>query len=271
MDIIHIKDLEVFANHGVFPEENRLGQKFVISADMYIDTREAGRTDDLEKSVNYGEVSHTITSYLKEHTWKLIEAAAENLARKLLTDYPLLSGIRLEIKKPWAPVGLPLDTVSVEISRFRHRAYIALGSNMGDKRAYLDGAVKALSKLADCKVKKVSDWLETAPYGVTDQDTFLNGVLELETLLSPQELLDRLHEIEADAHRERILRWGPRTLDLDILLYDDLVLDTETLHIPHIDMHNRYFVLEPLSQIAPWVRHPVLNKTIAQLRGELHD
>lgn len=271
MDIIHIKDLEVFANHGVYPEENVLGQKFVISADLYVDTREAGKTDDLTKSVNYGEVSHTIAAYLKEHTWKLIEAAAENLAYKLLAEYSLLKGLRLEIKKPWAPVGLPLNTVSVEITRFWHKAYIALGSNMGDKRAYLDAAVKALEKADDCRVKRVSAWLETEPYGVTEQDPFLNGVLEMETILSPEELLEKLHEIEAGAHRERTLRWGPRTLDLDILLYDDLVMDTADLHIPHIDMHNRYFVLEPLAQIAPWVRHPVFNKTIAQLRGELHD
>ena len=91
----------------------------------------------------------------------------------------------------------------------------------------------------------------------------------METLYTPKELLEHLHQIEAEAHRERVLRWGPRTLDLDILLYDNEVIDSEDLHIPHIDMQNRYFVLEPLSQIAPWLRHPVLNKTMEQLRREL--
>lgn len=269
MDTIYIKDLEIFANHGVYPEENRLGQKFVVSADLYVDTREAGKTDDLNKSVNYGEVSLTITRYLKEHTFQLIEAVAEGLAEALLTAYPLIFGLRLEVGKPWAPVGLPLRTVSVEIRRSRHRVYLALGSNMGDKKAYLDEAVERLRALPGCRVRRVSDWIVTKPYGVTDQAEFLNGVLEMETLYTPKELLEQLHQIEAEAHRERVLRWGPRTLDLDILLYDNEVIDTEDLHIPHIDMQNRYFVLEPLSQIAPWLRHPVLNKTMEQLRREL--
>lgn len=269
MDTIYIKDLEIFANHGVYPEENRLGQKFVVSADLYVDTREAGKTDDLNKSVNYGEVSLTITRYLKEHTFQLIEAVAEGLAEALLTAYPLIFGLRLEVGKPWAPVGLPLRTVSVEIRRSRHRVYLALGSNMGDKKAYLDDAVERLRALPGCSVRRVSDWIVTKPYGVTNQAEFLNGVLEMETLYTPKELLEQLHQIEAEAHRERVLRWGPRTLDLDILLYDNEVIDTEDLHIPHIDMQNRYFVLEPLSQIAPWLRHPVLNKTMEQLRREL--
>ena len=147
MDTIYIKDLEVFANHGVYPEENKLGQKFVISADLSVDVRMAGLTDELEYSVNYGEVSHTIQDFLQKHTFKLIEAAAEGLAAELFCRYSLIRALRLEIQKPWAPVGLPLRTVSVEIRRSRHTVYIALGSNMGDKMAYLKEAVEKLSKL----------------------------------------------------------------------------------------------------------------------------
>ena len=90
MDTIYIKDLEVFANHGVYPEENKLGQKFVISADLSVDVRMAGLTDELEYSVNYGEVSHTIQDFLQKHTFKLIEAAAEGLAAELFCRYPLI-------------------------------------------------------------------------------------------------------------------------------------------------------------------------------------
>ena len=86
---------------------------------------------------------------------------------------------------------------------------------------------------------------------------------------TPEELLDRLHELEAAANRERIIHWGPRTLDLDILFYDNEIIDTPNLHIPHIDMENRDFVLKPLDEIAPYYRHPVLNKTIHQLLNEL--
>lgn len=270
MDKIKIKDLELYCHHGVYPEENALGQKFLFSVIMETDTRKAGRTDDLDESVNYGEVCHFIKDFMEEHTYKLLEAVLENLAEAILLEWPRIRHITLEAKKPWAPVGLPLDTVAVEIERGWHDAYIALGSNMGDKSHYLQEAVRALDECYGCRVMKVSDFISTEPYGVTDQDEFLNGALLLQTLLTPEELLEQLHQIEAEAHRERTIRWGPRTLDLDILLYDDQVIDTEELHIPHIDMQNRDFVLVPMAQIAPWVRHPVLNKTMEQLKGELH-
>lgn len=269
MDRIKIRGLQVFAHHGVFPEENTLGQKFVINAVLYTDTRRAGNSDNLEDSINYGEVSHFITDFLTEHTFRLLEAAAEHLAGALLLRYPLLQSVELEIEKPWAPIGLPLDAVSVQIGRGWHTAYIALGSNMGDKKAYLDKAVSALSRHPDCQVVKVSDYITTAPYGGVEQDDFLNGALELRTLLPPQELLELLHELEAAAHRERTVRWGPRTLDLDILLYDDLVLDTPDLHIPHIEMHLRDFVLAPMAQIAPHIRHPLLGKTVEEMKKQL--
>lgn len=271
MDKIQIKNLEVFAKHGVFPEENVLGQKFVVSAVLFTSTREAGRTDDLTKSIHYGEVSHFIRNFMEKHTFRLLETAAEELAQALLLETKGLERIRLEIAKPWAPIGLPLETVSVEIERGWHTAYIALGSNMGDKKAYLNMGAEGLRATKGCEVQAVSDFITTEPYGVTDQDEFLNGALKLRTLLTPHELLERLHEIEREAKRERVIRWGPRTLDLDILLYDDEILDDELLHIPHIEMHKRDFVLKPLAQIAPYARHPVYNRTVQELLEELSE
>lgn len=270
-DEIHVKNLEVFANHGVLPEETALGQKFLLSLTMYTDTRKAGKTDQLENSTHYGWVSKFMTEFTKTHPCKLIEAAAEQLAEALLLRYPLLKGVTLEIKKPWAPIGLPMETVSVKITRFWHRAYLGLGSNLGDKKAYLDQAVEALNKTPGCRVEKVSSYHVTAPYGGVEQDDFLNGCLALDTLLTPQELLERLHEIEAEAHRERTVRWGPRTLDLDILLYDDLVMETDDLILPHVEMHKREFVLKPLEEIAPNKRHPILRQTVTELAAALSD
>lgn len=268
-DEIHIENLEFYAHHGVFPEETRLGQKFVVSLTMYVNTRAAGKKDDLELSVDYGAVSHFITEYMQKNTFKLIEAAAEHLAEELLCTYPLVKGVELELKKPWAPIGLPVKEVSVKISRCWHKAYLGLGSNLGDKKAYLDQAVESLGEDQSCRVKKVSGYLVTEPYGGVEQDDFLNACLQLETLLTPEELLERLHQIEQAAHRERVIHWGPRTLDLDILMYDDLIMDSEDLTIPHVEMHMRDFVLKPLKEIAPNLRHPVYHKTVSQLLQEL--
>ena len=264
-DEIHIENLEFFARHGVFPEETKLGQKFIVSLTMYMNTRKAGKSDNLEVSVDYGAVSHFITDYMKENTFLLIEAAAENLVRELLLHFPLVKGIDLELKKPWAPIGLPVEYASVKISRFWHRAYLGVGSNLGDKKGYLDQAVEKIKEDPECVVEKVSQYLVTEPYGGVEQDDFLNACMVVRTLLSPEELLDKLHEIEQEAHRERIIHWGPRTLDLDILMYDDLVMESDDLIIPHIEMDKREFVLKPLCEIAPNLRHPILKKTVSQL------
>lgn len=268
MDQIKIKDLEVFANHGVFPEENVLGQKFLVSAILLTDTRRAGLQDDLTCSIHYGEVAKQIDTFLKEHTYQLLEAAAEQLARELLLTRPLLWSITLEIKKPWAPVGLPLDTVSVEITRSWHTAYIALGSNMGDKEGYLNLGTEHLRNHPDIRVKRVSSYYVTEPYGVTDQDEFLNGCMEIQTLLTPEELLDVLQEGEQKAERRRLHRWGPRTLDLDLLFYDKEIIDTPRLLVPHPGIPKRDFVLKPMNEIAPWLRHPISLKTIRELWEE---
>ena len=116
---------------------------------------------------------------------------------------------------------------------------------------------------------KVSDYMVTAPYGGVEQDDFLNAALQLHTLLEPEELLNCLHAIENAANRKRTVHWGPRTLDLDILLYDDIVLDSENLQIPHRDMVNRDFVLRPMAQIAPWKRHPLTGTTMEELLAAL--
>lgn len=119
LDKIAIEGLEVFANYGVFPEENKLGQKFVVSVTLYTDTRRAGETDDLSASIHYGEAAHAIDEFMRVHTFKLIETAAESVAAMLLDRYPGAYGVRVKLEKPWAPVGLPLRTVSVEIERTR--------------------------------------------------------------------------------------------------------------------------------------------------------
>ena len=271
MDEIKIRNLEIFANHGVFPEENKLGQKFVVSCTLYMDTRKAGKGDSLEDSVHYGLVAQLIKKEMENHTFALIECVAEHLADIILDFDEKIREVEIEVKKPWAPVGLPLEDVSVKIRRKWHEVYVALGSNMGERNQYIKKAIAALQLQEDSRVLKVSSVIETEPYGVTEQDKFLNGVLKMETKLTPWELLDSLHRIEADANRERKIHWGPRTLDLDILLYDDMVLQEDNLCIPHVDMQNRVFVLAPMAEIAPYKRHPVFGLTMKEMLSQLEE
>lgn len=265
MDEIRITDLEVYAYHGVYPEEKENGQKFYVNAVLYTDTRAAGLADRLELSINYGDVCHFITTFMKEHTYNLIESVAENLATEILLNYDLINRLSLEIRKPHAPIGLPFDSVSVRIERGWHRVYLSVGSNMGDRSAYINQGIDALRKHPQIVVEKVSELMETEAYGGVEQDDFLNGALAVRTLLSPNELLAQLHRIEAEAKRERLVHWGPRTLDLDIIFYDSLIYEDEELIIPHVDMQNRYFVLKPLRELAPNYRHPLLGKTVTEL------
>ena len=206
---------------------------------------------------------------MQQHTFQLIETVAERTAYEVLQHFPLVQGLNLEIRKPEAPVPLPFGSVSVAIHREWHEAYIAVGSNMGDSREHIAQALGQLQKNKDIRVEKVSELLETLPYGVVEQDNFVNGMFEIRTLLAPEELLQELHRIEQMEGRERKLHWGPRTLDLDIIFYDDLVYASEDLVIPHIDMENRYFVLKPLSELAPNFRHPITHKTVTQMLSEL--
>lgn len=270
MDIIQIKDLILFAYHGVMKEENVVGQKFCISARLYTNTRSAGLSDELKYSVDYSAVCEMIKNFVENNTFNLIEALAEKLAKKILLTYDNIEKVELEVKKPWAPVHLPLDTVSVKIERGWHTAYLSLGSNIGNKEGNLDNALKILDDSDEINVKLISDYIVTAPVGYTEQDDFLNCAAVIKTLLEPSELLDVIHQTEAKGKRERLIHWGPRTIDIDIILYDDQIIESKDLHIPHIEAVNREFVLRPLAQIAPNAIHPIEKKTVSQLLGELY-
>ena len=269
MDSILIRELEVYAGHGVYAEETLRGQMFLVSAELIMDLRTAGLSDDLDCSADYGRVCHFIHDYLRQNTFLLIEAAAEHLAREILVSFPQIMELELEIKKPHAPVGLPFACVSVKIRRGWKQVFLGIGSNMGDKERYLEDAVDRLKAHPLIRDLKCSEWMVTAPYGGVMQDDFLNGAVGLKTLLFPDELLAFLHELEQKAGRERKIHWGPRTLDLDILLYQDYVSDDPELTVPHPDMGNRRFVLEPLSKLCPNLVHPVTGKTIRHMLQDL--
>ncbi len=268
-DYIEITGLKVFAYHGVLDDEKKNGQDFFLNARLFYDMRPAGISDQLEQALNYADVCTYMTNVFTEKRFDLIEAAAEHLCEALLMHYPVLQKIKLTLEKPHAPIGLPFQNVSVNMVRSWHTAYLAVGSNMGDSREIIEDAVRQLQENSKIRNLKMSDLIITKPYGPVEQDDFLNGCMRIETLYDPEGLLDFLHRVEAAAGRKREIHWGPRTLDLDIIFYDDLVYESEDLIIPHADMHNRTFVLQPLLQLCPGYRHPVLGQTVAQLYHNL--
>lgn len=269
MDNIRIENLEVFAHHGVFPEEKEKGQNFYINATLKTDLKKAGKTDLLEHSTHYGEVCLRINKSMTEETFDLIERAAEKTAEDILLNFPLIQEVVLEVRKPYAPIPMKFQSVSVEITRGWHKAYIAFGSNMGEREKYIHEALKEISECRFFKNLISSDFYTSSAYGGVVQEDFVNGVLEVETMFTPWELLEYLHEVEQKANRVRNQHWGPRTLDLDIIFYDDIVLDEKELIIPHKDMKNRDFVLQPLAQIAPYKRHPVFKLTVEEMLSNL--
>ena len=268
-DRIYIKDLEIIAYHGVLKEEKELGQRFFISLEIQTDFREAGKNDDLTKTISYAEVCDDIEKIFLTAKYNLIEKCAEEIAEFLLEKYSRISELKVKIKKPWAPIRKAIDHVAVEIVRKRHKVYISLGSNMGDKEKNLNTALEEIKKISGTKIKKVSRFLITKPFGYTEQDDFLNAAAELETLLMPEELLKELLAVEEKLGRIREIKWGPRLIDLDILIFDDEVIDEENITIPHPWMSERMFVLEPLAEIAPNVVHPLSRKRIRELKNDL--
>ena len=234
MDKIHIKDLEIIAFHGAIPEEKVLGQKFVLSFELDVDLRQAGKNDDLTKTVHYGELAQKVEEEFTKTSYDLVEKAAEEICEFVLLNYPLVKKVKLLLKKPWAPTRKHVEYVGVEIERKWSKVYIAAGANLGDK-----------------------------------EETLKEAINKIDTLQTPSELMDTLLEVEKYFKRERIIRWGPRTLDLDIIFYDDIISYDEHILIPHPRAHERQFVMRPMCDINPYYVHPIYRKRVMDISSEL--
>lgn len=271
-DFIKVTNLKVFAYHGVLPEETENGQEFFLNAKVYLNTKKASKSDDLEHTVNYDELASILHDSFRENIYKLIESAAEHVIQSVMHYYKNVEAVELEVRKPHAPMRQQPEDVSVTLYREWHKVYVAFGSNYeGDEVGYINDTYEMLRENDYFRFVKPSELVRTKPYGPVEQPAFVNGCLEMDTLMESEELMEYFRGIEDGFDRDRSIKWGPRPIDLDILFYDDVVYHSNLVNIPHIDMQNRMFVLLPLAQLCPGMRHPVLGKTVEQMKKELEE
>ncbi len=257
-DRIEISALRVVTIVGALPHEREIPQPLQVDLSLEVDLADAGRTDELGDTVHYGLVADQVTAVVAEAKDVLLERLAARVAEEVLS-FDRVDAVDVTLTKLRPPLAVDAATTSVSLRRTRAtldvtarpacRAFIALGSNLGDREGYLRGALAELGT-----VMAESQVYETDPVGGPDeQGPYLNMVVEVETTLDPFALLRRCRRIEAEAMRQRVVRWGPRTLDVDMILYEGVTIQSEELTLPHPRFAERRFVLAPLAEIAPEV------------------
>ncbi len=251
-DTISLLGVRAFGHHGVLQVERREGQNFVVDTALEVDTSAAGVSDDVADTVNYAEVAADIVAIIEGEPRNLIERVAAEIADTLLVRYPLVQQLTLTLHKPQAPVGVPFGDVSITLERRRDSpVVIAVGANVGDSKATAHRAFDEMVGIPGVWGVRPSPLFRTEPVGGPEQGEYVNAVVLARTSLPPRALLAALHDIEARAGRTRTVRWGPRTLDLDLIQYGDPAAGTEmisadeALHLPHPRAHERAFVLVP--------------------------
>jgi dihydroneopterin aldolase/2-amino-4-hydroxy-6-hydroxymethyldihydropteridine diphosphokinase len=257
MDRIEITGLRVMTLVGVLPHERESAQPLEFDISLEGDLRDAGASDDLVDTAHYGLVAERAAAIARESKDELLERLIHRIAEDALT-FDRVEAVEVVVRKLRPPIPEDVQFTAVRIRRSRadlqipprtsHRAIVALGSNLGDRVGFLKLAVEELgsSLIAQSQV------FETAPVGgPDDQGAYLNMVVAVETSLDPFAMLRRCQRIESLALRQRIVHWGPRTLDVDLLFFDDITIVSPELVIPHPRYAERRFVLTPLAEVAP--------------------
>lgn len=261
LDRIEVTGIRAWGRHGVLSQEKDLGQQFVVDVALHLSTAPAGRSDALSRTVNYAEVAAAVHEEIGSGAHDLVETLAERIAQRILADtgHPLVRRVEVRVHKPSAPVGLPVGDVAITITRDAApvEAVLALGANLGDRESHLARALDLLGRTDGIEIDWTGPVLETAPVGGPDgQGAFLNSAIGVSTVLGPFDLLEAAHRAERDAHRERLVRWGPRTLDVDVITYGGNTSEDEELTLPHPRAHERAFVLAPWHAARPEAELP---------------
>lgn len=251
-DRITLTGVSAYGHHGVLASEKADGQEFSVDIALEVDLSRAAASDDLAHTVNYAEVAADAVAILTGPSQDLIETVVEQIADASLAR-PLVEAVEVTLHKPHAPVGVPFTDVTVQVRRERDvPVVIALGANLGtDPADTLERAAERLSAMPGLREVVLSPLFETDPVGGPEQPAYTNAIAVARTSLAPWRLLAALHDIEADFGRTREIRWGARTLDLDLIQVgvpgeaSEVVSDDTDLTLPHPRAHERGFVLVP--------------------------
>lgn len=249
-DRIELKGCRFKSHIGYFDFEQEAGQTFVIDLTYVLGRPEATETDALEDSLSYADVYETLRAFMAQAHHRLLERAAQELADLLFATYPTIDALELTLKKPEAPIDGAFEHMAFTVYRRRWTPVgIALGANLGDARQTLFDTSRKLHLAPEFRRQRVSSLYRSDAWGVEDQPDFYNAVLLAETTLSPWELLDYLKGLEREAGRTPTTRWGPRSLDCDLLFYEGCVMNHPKLTLPHPRMEQRSFVMVPLREV----------------------
>jgi 2-amino-4-hydroxy-6-hydroxymethyldihydropteridine diphosphokinase/dihydroneopterin aldolase len=308
LDQIRLIGVTARGRHGVFAQERRDGQDFTVDVVLHVDTRPAAASDDVTDTVHYGDLAVRIAEVVRGEPVDLIETLAARIAASCLAspDCADVVTVDVAVHKPHAPITEPFTDVVVAIRRDRAEllsvdpgelaglnqvsgpngldqldrrpnepvsAVLALGTNLGDREATLRAAVAGLRDVPDLRVDVVSPVVETDPVGGPEQPDFLNAVVLVTTGLTARELLAACQSIEAGQGRERTVHWGPRTLDVDLIRYGDLLSADPVLELPHPRAAQRAFVLAPWLAADPqaWLPSPSGPVPVAPLLADAND
>ncbi|WP_296665973.1 2-amino-4-hydroxy-6-hydroxymethyldihydropteridine diphosphokinase [Demequina sp.] len=289
LDQIIVQGIRMTAFHGVYAPEKESGQLFLADVVAHVSTRAAATRDELRRTANYSDIADRAADVLGGDPADLLETVAEHIARSVL-EMEGVHCVDVVVHKPQAPLHVEFRDVMVKIRRDMKSgslwadkrigssaggsgdpfgappramdpadeqplkpvmAYLALGGNIGDVDTTFREALWEMHKIPGIAVQRASSLFKTAPVGGPDQDDFLNVVVEVQTALAPRELLAACQGVEVLHGRERLEENGPRTLDIDIVAFGDLVLDTEDLTVPHPRATERAFVMQPWATLVP--------------------
>ena len=248
---------------GCYPHERANAQDLIIDLSISLYSSNWLQPDNLETTVDYDSLIDFVSLETEATHYQLLESLAKYLSDKILEHYPIISFVQIKLTKP-AICGVKAKNISVyHESRRQFKVALALGSNCELPQQQVTTAIEILGDyLSDIQV---GGFYETTPVGGITQDNFINTAITGYVSLKPEELLSKIKRIEKLMGKYEIVKNGPRIIDIDIILFDNLVYQHNFLQIPHKFAHMRDFVLQPLADIAPdWV-HPVENKTISQL------